>query len=223
MTAKPAPLRIDFVSDIVCPWCAIGLASLQEALRRLGDDVPVALHFQPFELNPQMPPEGEDIVEHLSRKYGISAEQIDQNRQAIAARGAALGFTFGPRARTWNTFDAHRLLHWAGLTGEDRQLALKTALLQSYHGLGENVSDVEVLVRAAQVAGLNDQRAREVLASGEFADEVRQSEQRWQQAGISSVPAVILDGRYLVSGGQPPEVFEEALRKVMATPEALPE
>ncbi len=215
-------MKIDFVSDVVCPWCAIGLASLQEALRRLGPDVPVTLSFQPFELNPQMAPEGEDIVEHLSRKYGISAEQIDQNRQAIAARGAALGFTFGPRSRTWNTFDAHRLLHWAGLAGEGPQLALKTALLQSYHGRGENVSDVEVLVRAAESAGLDGVRAREVLAGDEFADEVRANERRWQQAGISSVPAVVLDGRYLVSGGQPPEVFEEALRKVLAIPEDLP-
>jgi predicted DsbA family dithiol-disulfide isomerase len=219
MNTKTSPLRIDVVSDVVCPWCAIGLASLQEALRRLGGDVPVSLHIQPFELNPQMPPEGEDIVDHLSRKYGISAEQIDQNRQAIAARGAALGFTFGPRARIWNTFDAHRLLHWAGLTGADRQLALKNALLQAYHGQGENVSEVEVLVQAVRDAGLDEARAREVLAGGEFADDVRESEHRWQQAGIRSVPAVILDGRYLVSGGQPPEVFEQALRQVLAEPQ----
>ncbi|PXW99449.1 putative DsbA family dithiol-disulfide isomerase [Sphaerotilus hippei] len=207
-------MKIDLVSDVVCPWCAIGLASLQEALRRLGDGVPVALHVQPFELNPQMGPEGEDLVEHLSRKYGISPAQIEQGRQDIAARGAALGFTFGPRSRIWNTFDAHRLLHWAGLEG--RQPALKTALLQSYHGRGENVSDPDVLVRVAGSVGLDEARARALLASDEFADAVRANERRWQQAGISSVPAVIVDGRYLISGGQPPEVFEQVLRQVLA-------
>ena len=210
-------IKIDFVSDVVCPWCAIGLASLREALRRVGDEAgPVALHFQPFELNAQMAPEGEDVGEHLSRKYGISAEQIAQGREAIAARGAALGFTFGPRSRIWNTFDAHRLLHWAGLEGAAPQLALKSALLEAYHGRGENVSDAAVLVHVAQSVGLDGERARAILAGDEFADAVRASEQHYQQAGISSVPAVILNDRYLVSGGQPPEVFEQALRQVMA-------
>ncbi len=207
-------MRIDFVSDVVCPWCAIGLASLQEALRRLGDDVPVALHFQPFELNPHMGPEGEDIVEHLTHKYGISAEQLAQNRQAIDDRGAALGFHFGPRTRIWNTFDAHRLLHWAALEG--RALELQRALLESYHGRGDNVSDPEVLVRAAQSAGLDGSQAREVLEHQTHAEDVRTALRRWAQAGIRSVPAVILNERYVISGGQAPEVFEQALRQVWA-------
>lgn len=206
-------MKIDFVSDVVCPWCAIGLASLQTALSRLGDQGAVALHFQPFELNPQMGPEGEDIVEHLSRKYGISAEQITQNRQAIQARGEALGFRFGARGRTYNTFDAHRLLHWAGLEGA--QLALKTTLLQAYHGDAEDVSSRAVLVRLAEQAGLDGARAREILASDTYAAEVREREQFYRAQGISSVPAVILNDRYLISGGQPPEVFEQALRQVL--------
>jgi predicted DsbA family dithiol-disulfide isomerase len=207
-------MKIDFVSDVVCPWCAVGLASLELALQRLGDDAPVTLSVHPFELNPQMGPEGEDIVEHLSRKYRISAEQIAQGREGLSARGAAVGFTFGPRNRIWNTFDAHRLLHWAGLEG--RQLALKRALLQAYHGRGENVADREVLIAAARAADLDAAQAAQVLASGAYADEVRAAERQWQDAGISSVPAVILNDRYLISGGQPPEVFEQALRQVLA-------
>jgi predicted DsbA family dithiol-disulfide isomerase len=206
-------MKIDVVSDVVCPWCAIGLASLQVALSRLGEGVPIELNFQPFELNPQMGPEGEDIVEHLSRKYGISAEQVAQNRQAIQARGEALGFHFGERGRTYNTFDAHRLLHWAGLAG--RQLALKTALLKAYHGEAEDVSSHAVLARLAEQAGLDGARAREILASEAYAAEVREREQFYQAQGISSVPAVILNDRYLISGGQPPEVFEQALRQVL--------
>ncbi|NMW26019.1 DsbA family oxidoreductase, partial [Rhodanobacter denitrificans] len=147
--APPAPLRIDFVSDVSCPWCAIGLASLQQALAKLDGEVSAEIHFQPFELNPRMAPEGEDSTEHLVRKYGSSAEQIDANREAIRARGAALGFTFNMdrRSRVYNTFDAHRLLHWAELEG--RHLALKQALLRAYFTDGENVSAHDTLVRLA--------------------------------------------------------------------------
>jgi len=207
-------MKIDFVSDVVCPWCAIGLASLQVALSRLDGRLQADLHFQPFELNPQMGPEGEDIVAHLSRKYGISAEQIAQNRQAIGARGAAVGFRFGPRERTYNTFDAHRLLHWASIEGG--QLALKTALLKAYHGDGENVSDHGVLERLASEAGLDATRARQVLSSEEYTDAVRERERFYQAQGISGVPAVVVEDRYLISGGQPPEVFEQTLLKIMA-------
>lgn len=208
-------MRIDFVSDVVCPWCAIGMASLQTALRRLGPQVPVDFHVQPFELNPQLGAEGEDIVEHLSRKYGISREEIERNRAAIEARGAAVGFRFGPRSHTWNTFDAHRLLHWAGLKGQG--LALKQALLEAYHGRGENISQADVLAAAAASVGLDVLEARRVLDDERaHADEVRAAQRHWRDAGINSVPAVVIDGRWLVSGGHPPEVFEQALRKAVA-------
>ena len=210
-------MKIDFVSDIACPWCAVGLNALEIALKRIGSDIPVELHFQPFELNPQMGPEGEDAVAYLSAKYGISAEQIARNQAAIRERGAAVGFSFGTRARVWNTFDAHRLLHWAGEEGPaGAQRALKHALLQAYHGQGHNPSDAEVLVAAAVGAGLDAGRAREVLASDEFSDEVRQAESFWQQAGIRSVPSVVVNDRHLIQGGQPPEVFEQALRQIAA-------
>jgi predicted DsbA family dithiol-disulfide isomerase len=179
--------------------------------------MPVELHFQPFELNPQMGPDGQDAVEHLSAKYGISAEQIARNQAAIRERGAAVGFAFGTRGRVWNTFGAHRLLHWAGVEGADgAQRALKHALLQAYHGHGRNPSDAEVLVAAAASAGLDPGRARAVLDSDEFTQEVRQAEAFWQQAGIRSVPAVVVNDRHLIQGGQPPEVFEQALRQIAA-------
>ena len=207
-------MKIDFVSDVACPWCAVGLNSLEIALARLGDSVPVELHFQPFELNPQMPPEGEDATEHLSRKYGMPPEQLAKNRQHLRDRGAEVGFAFGERPRVWNTFDAHRLLHWAGLEGKQREL--KHALLAAYHGRAENPGAHDVLLRAAAEVGLDAERAAAVLASGDYAGEVRAAERHWQQLGIHSVPAVVIDDRHLISGGQPPEVFEEALRKIAA-------
>ena len=210
------PLKIDFVSDIACPWCAVGLASLQRALAQSADAVQATLHFQPFELNPDMPPGGEEINEHLARKYGGTPAQFEANRAAIRERGAAVGFSFNPagRGRIYNTFNAHRLLHWAGQQGDDQQLALKRALLEAYHGRSEAVEQDDVLLAAVKKAGLDEARAREILASDEFAADVRAAERHYQQAGISSVPAVIINDRHLISGGQPPEVFEQALRQL---------
>ena len=209
-----ASLRIDFVSDVVCPWCAIGLASLEQALERLRGPVAAEIHFHPFELNPQLPPEGEDIPAHLQRKYGLSAEQLAENQARIRQRGAELGIVFADRPRIYNTFDAHRLLHWAGLAG--RQRALKHALLRAYFTDAQDVSDHDVLVRAADEAGLDAERALEVLASGEYADEVRAEEDFFQRAGIRGVPAIIIDRKHLISGGQPVAVFERALRDIAA-------
>jgi predicted DsbA family dithiol-disulfide isomerase len=211
-------LKIDFVSDIACPWCAVGLGALEQALARVSGEISAELHFQPFELNPQMGPEGQDMTEHLTAKYGSTAEQQAQTRENIRRRGAEVGFTFRPegRGRIWNTFDAHRLLCWAGEEGAARQHALKKALLEAYHGRAEKVADPEVLLRAVVQAGLDPVRARSILASEEFADEVREREQFFQRAGIHSVPAVIINERHLISGGQPVEVFEQALRKIAA-------
>jgi predicted DsbA family dithiol-disulfide isomerase len=204
-------LKIDFVSDVSCPWCAVGLKSLEQALQRLEGTIGVDLHIQPFELNPQMPPEGQDTVEHLTQKYRISPEEVAQNQEAIRARGAAVGFTFNQRGRVFNTFNAHRLLHWASFEG--RQLALKHALLRAYFTDGENPSAHDVLVRLAAEAGLDAQRAKEILDSDTYADETRRQERFYLDAGIHSVPAVIINDRYLVQGGQPAEVFEQALRQ----------
>ena len=214
-------LQIDFISDVACPWCAIGLGSLEQALAALGDEIRVELRFQPFELNPTMGPEGADAAEYLIAKYGISREQLAVNRQRITERGAAVGFRFGERKHVWNTFDAHRLLYWAGVEGPPgSQHALKRALLQAYHGEGRNPGAHDVLTELATAVGLDAQRAREVLAGTLFADEVRAAERFWQEAGIDGVPAVVINRRHLVQGGQPPEVFAQALRKVASEAEA---
>lgn len=209
-------LRIDFVSDVVCPWCAIGLSALEQALQRTQGEVGADIHFQPFELNPHLPAEGEGIGEHLQRKYGMDQAQLADNQERIRARGAALGFVFdfNARSRIWNTFDAHRLLHWAGIEGGQR--ALKHALLQAYFSEGRNVSDRATLVDIAGAAGFDVARAQAILGSGEYADEVREAEQFFTRNGISGVPAVIIERKHLVSGGQPVEVFERALREIAA-------
>jgi len=208
-------MKIDFVSDVTCPWCAIGLHALEQALVRLGDTVRVELLLQPFELNPDMPPEGEDIAQYAARKYGSSPQQLAERQALIRSRGAEVGFTFGTRKRVYNTFDAHRLLHWARLEG--RQLQLKHALLAAYHTRGENPGAHDVLLRAAGEAGLDVERAREVLEAGTFSAEVRERVRHWQQLGIHSVPSVIVDDRHLIQGGQPVEVFEQALRQLAVT------
>ena len=207
-------MKLQFVSDIACPWCAIGLNSLEIALKRIGSDAAVDLELEPFELNPDMPPEGEDVLAYVARKYGSSAAELAARHALIRERGAAVGFTFGPRTRIWNTFDAHRLLHWAGLEG--RQPELKHALLAAYHTRGENPGSHEVLLRMAAEVGLDADRARAVLESGEYGAEVRERINHWQQLGIHSVPSIVVDGRYLIQGGQPPEAFEQALREIAA-------
>lgn len=213
-------LRIDFVSDVVCPWCAVGLASLEQALKRLQGEVEAEIHFQPFELDPNMPAGGMDVAANLKRKYGMSDAQLAENQERIRARGAELGFTFdfNARSRTWNTFDAHRLLHWASVEAPQRQLSLKRALLVANFSEGRDIGNHEVLAEVAAGVGMDAARAGEVLASGAFANEVREAEEFFRRNGINSVPAVIIEKKHLVSGGQPPEVFERALREIAAAP-----
>ena len=208
-------MNIDFVSDVSCPWCAIGLMSLDIALARIGEPLQIELHLQPFELNPHLPTEGQEINEHLTQKYGSSPEELARTRETIRERGEAVGFVFGKdkRQRVYNTFDAHRLLHWAGLI-DGHQKALKLALLKAYFTDGEDPSNHAVLVRIAGDVGLDTARARDILASNAYADEVRALEQRFQELGIRSVPSVIIDNKHLIQGGQPPEAFERAIRKI---------
>jgi predicted DsbA family dithiol-disulfide isomerase len=209
-------VKIDFVSDVSCPWCVVGLKSLEMALARVGKDVPVDIHFQPFELNPQMGPEGQDIGEHISQKYGSSAADIARSQEALRARGESVGFQFDfqRRGRIYNTFDAHRLLHWAELEGKQR--ALKNALFAAYFTEGRDPSNHDVLVSVAGSVGLDEARARRILDSDEFAAAVREREQFYTGLGIHAVPSVIINDRHLIQGGQPPEVFEQALRQLAA-------
>ncbi|MWL90839.1 MULTISPECIES: DsbA family oxidoreductase [unclassified Cupriavidus] len=207
-------LKIDVVSDIACPWCAVGIASLMVALDRLKDEVDAEIVLHPFELNPQMGPEGEAIVDYLGKKYGRTPAQIAESQAMIRERGAAVGFTFGARDFVYNTFDAHRLLQWAATEG--KQLPLKLALLQAYHGDGKDPSNHDVLVEAARSVGLDAEEARDILDSDEFAQDVRDEERESQAMGIQSVPSIIFNNHYLLSGGQPPEAFEQAIRGIVA-------
>ena len=216
----PAPLKtlkIDFVSDVVCPWCVVGLGGLETALERLEPEgIAADIAFQPFELNPDMAPEGEGIVEHIGRKYGSTPEQSAANREMIRQRAGEVGFDMrmGADSRIWNTFDAHRLLHWAHETAPEKQKALKQALFTAHFTDNRNLTDAGVLTSAAEAAGLDRAEAAEVLASGRYTQAVRQAEQLWRARGISSVPAVVVEGKYLISGGQPAEAFEQALRQI---------
>ena len=211
MTQK---LQIDFVSDVACPWCAIGLHGLEEALRRLQGIVEADVHFQPFELNPSMRAEGQNLDEHIGEKYGGKPEQLAASRRMLRERAATVGFEFNSSStsRVYNTFDAHRLLHWARNKGRQREL--KRALFKANFTDDANVSDPEVLVAIAASAGLDPAEAREILFSRRYATEVRAAENLWTSRGIHAVPGVIINGKWLISGGQPPEIFEQALRNI---------
>lgn len=208
------PLKIDFVSDVSCPWCVIGLRALNQALEQLGDEVQAEIHFQPFELNPNMPAEGQDLAEHIFEKYGSTPEQSKANREHIRDRGAELGFTFkdGDK-RIYNTFDAHRLLHWAETQG--KQKALKEALFTAYFSEHADPSSHRLLADVAQKVGLDRVRAEAVLASDEYTLDVRTAEQLWIARGINSVPTIVFNDQYAVSGGQPVDVFVGAIRQIL--------
>lgn len=210
-------LKIDVVSDVVCPWCVVGLRGLEEALVRTAGEVEADITLQPFELNPDMAPEGENIGEHIARKYGReAAQQMAGRREALKARFTELGvgYNVGDESRIYNTFDAHRLLHWAKTLG--RQVEMKRALFTAHFTEGKNIADREVLVEVAAGAGFDATEAREVLSSGRYAAETREAEQLWISRGIRSVPAVVINDKWLISGGQPVEAFEQALRGIAA-------
>ena len=211
---EKTPLEITFVSDVACPWCAIGLASVEQALSRLDGEVEATIRIEPYELNPDMAAEGADTATYLMRKYGRTPEQLAQARARIQERGAEVGFTFGERKHVWNTFNAHRMLHWAGLEG--KAVELKRALLRAYHAEGRNPGAPDVLVDLAREVGLDPVRAREIAEGDEFAAEVRQHEREWVQRGVSGVPFVVVNGKYALEGAHPPGDFEQAFRDIAA-------
>lgn len=209
----PQTIQVDIISDVVCPWCFIGYRQLEKALALAGLEGDIRWH--PFELNPQMGLEGEDTAEHIRRKYGATPEQSAATRGQMKAIAEPLGIDFSGRSkRIWNTFQAHQLLLWAQGTG--KQTALKLALFHAYFTDGANVSDEAVLLDAAEAAGLDRNEATEVLADGRYADAVRALEARWQDMGISGVPAMILNEKGLIIGAQEPERLAIALRKMAA-------
>ena len=214
----PQHITIDFVSDISCPWCAVGLSALNQALEKVKPEITATLRFQPFELNPKMGPGGQDIAEHLTQKYRSTPAQQAQIRDTIRERGASVGFTFnqGGRGRIYNTFNAHRLLHWAGEEHADQQPLLKMAMLNACHRDSQVMDDTAVLLQAVEAAGLDVKRAQAILAGHEFSDAVREREAFYMNAGIHSVPAVVINQQHLVSGGQPAAVYEQVIRELAA-------
>ncbi|SDS92366.1 Predicted dithiol-disulfide isomerase, DsbA family [Pseudomonas sp. Z003-0.4C(8344-21)] len=211
-------VKIDFVSDVVCPWCALGATALEQAISNLAGEVEVQLTYKPFELNPDMPAEGEHAIVHMMRKYGRSAEQVADRNAMIIERGAQIGFHFDleKRSHFHNTFDAHRLLFWAVTQGVQRPL--KRALLKAYFSDGQNPNDHATLVTLAGAVGLDSQRAQAVLANGEFAEEVRELERFYQLRGIDSVPAMVIDDQQLIAASQSVAYYEQALRQAAQVP-----
>ncbi len=209
-------ITIDIVSDIACPWCAIGYARLQQALEQLEGELATEVHWHAFELNPDPAAQRLPILEALSRKYGRSVEEMEaaQNNMMDIARDLGLDFSLMQQRYTANTFDAHRLVKWAA--GRGQATAMKMACFDAYFGKAADVSDHAVLTECTRAAGLDPEAAARVLATDAFADEVRSDEARYQQAGISSVPAFILNQRYLISGAQEPATLADALRQVAA-------
>jgi predicted DsbA family dithiol-disulfide isomerase len=207
-------LKIDIVSDVSCPWCIIGYQALNQALTNLASDIQADITWKPFELNPQMPKEGQEITEHITQKYGITEQQAEQNRAAIKERGASVGYQFGNRGggRIYNTFDAHRLLHWAQEFG--KQTDLKLALFDLYFQQSGNPSDHQQLLSVVDSIGLDLAEAKQILDSDKYTADVRKQQQHYQAAGVTAVPAVIVNDKHLISGGQPTEIFEQALRKI---------
>lgn len=214
---KPS-IKIDFVSDVACPWCAVGLGNLEKAIFELQDKANFELHFRPFELNPNMPKGGQDAIEHLIQKYGMSEKQVRENQAQIRARACEAGFDFHPdgRKRVYNTFDCHRLLTWVAQEYDlPKQLALKKELLNSYFCLAVDIDDHANLLEAVSRAGLDLQRAQEVLNGDEFSNEVRDEEKIYTNLGIHSVPSIILNDQYLLQGAQPPESFIQAFESLI--------
>ena len=214
---KPT-INIDFVSDIACPWCAVGLGNLNQAIAQLSDKANFEVHFRPFELNPHMPLGGQDAIEHLTQKYGLTEEQVKANQANIRAKALEAGFAFHPegRKRVYNTFNAHRLLYWAAKEYDlQKQASLKVELLNTYFCLADNLDDQKNLLDAVARAGLDSDRARDILNGTEFANEVRQEKSTYTNAGINSVPSIILNDQYLIQGAQPVESFVEAFEQLI--------
>lgn len=209
-------LQIDIVSDVVCPWCAVGYGNLSQALTELSNEVSAEIHWHPFQLNPNLGAEGQDIGEHLNEKYGLTPQQRTQNQQHLQQAGERAGviFNFNDRSRIYNTLDCHVLLDFAAT--KDKQTQLKLALFDSYFTQGKNVSDQTELLSICESVGLDIEEAKSALDNDQLREKVLQEEDHFKTMGIQSVPAFIVNQKYLISGGQPKENFVEALREIMS-------
>lgn len=214
MATPPTQIRIDIVSDVVCPWCIVGFKQLQEALSRLDGEVEADIHWHPFELNPMMPPEGQELREHMGQKYGTTAQQSEAARERLTTIGESVGFSFNfyEGQRIYNTFLAHQLLRWAEQQG--KQFEMELELFESYFSKEENVGDPETLAKVAGRVGLDEEEAAAVLEDGRYAHDVRDHQRFWLSKGIQAVPSFLLDGRFLIPGAQNPDVFVAAIEKI---------
>jgi predicted DsbA family dithiol-disulfide isomerase len=223
MTGAAVPLRIDIVSDVVCPWCIIGLKQVEKALALVGCDLAVETHWHPFQLNPNMPPEGEDTAEHIARKYGSTPEQSRANRQRLSDIGDSVGFAFnyGEGMRIYNTFNAHKLLTIFGSErGWKAQTDLKMALFKAYFQDRRDVSDTEVLCDIAEAQGMDRAVAAAWIADAALTESVRAEMAHWMDQNITGVPAIIFDQKFMVPGAQSAETFADVISKVLAKREA---
>ncbi|WP_170750675.1 DsbA family oxidoreductase [Ruegeria lacuscaerulensis] len=213
-TPDPRPvIQVDIVSDVVCPWCIVGFRQLDIALQQ--ENVLARLRWHPFELNPNMPPEGQNLREHITEKYGSTAEQSQQARERLVQIGGELGFTFNfnDDSRIVNTFAAHQLLDWAESHG--KQHPLKLTLFKTYFTDGLDVSDTEVLLNAVQAAGLDRDAAQAALESGAHVGPVREKQQFWTSRGISGVPSMVFGGKYLLTGAQGSETYSQVVQRCL--------
>lgn len=207
------PLRIDIISDVMCPWCIVGFRQLEQALGVAGLGAHVLWH--PFELNPDMPPEGQNLGAHIAQKYGSTPAQSAQNRERLRELGGGLGieFNFSPDSRIVNSFAAHQLLDFALAQG--LQHPLKMALFAAHFTDEREVSDADVLLDVAESVGLNRAEAAQVLETGALAAQVREKQAFWTSRGISGVPSMVFEGKYLVTGAQGVENYAQILDRVV--------
>ncbi len=221
-TENPSPdapvIQVEIVSDVMCPWCIVGYKQLEQALAMTG--LGAFIRWHPFELNPQMPPEGQNLGEHITEKYGSSPKDSAKNRKHLTDLGTDLGFAFNfdDTSRIVNTFAAHQLLDWAQAKGV--QHPLQMALFDAHFTQGRDVSDVDVLIDVAGQVGLDKAEARAVLESGSHAEETRMRQKYWTERGISGVPSMIFDGRYLLTGAQGAQTYAQVLQKIVAEKQA---
>jgi predicted DsbA family dithiol-disulfide isomerase len=214
---KPT-IKIDFVSDVACPWCAVGYGNLESAIHSMQDQADFSVHFRAFQLNPQMPLGGQDAMEHLTQKYGLTLEQVQANQAQIRSRALEAGFKFHPegRKRVYNTFNTHRLLFWAALEYNlAKQAALKKELLNTYFCLAVSLDDPQNVLDAVSRAGLDEKRAQQILNSDEFSAEVKTEETFYKNMGIHSVPSLIVNDQYLLQGAQGPESLKSAFLQLI--------
>lgn len=207
-------IRVDIVSDVMCPWCVIGYRQLAAAARDTGAELEI--HWHPFELNPDMEPEGENLTEHVGRKYGFTPEASAKGRERITALGAELGFPFRFTAdmRIWNTFAAHQLIDWAGERG--RAHDVKMGLFSAHFTHRRNVSDLVVLSDVAEEVGLGRAEALAMLEGGERAETVRENEALWVSRGVGGVPTMVFSERYIIDGARGVETYASILDQLKA-------